>query len=113
MWLMIFLAASTPDWTGDAPAYVAAGNIISDRDLADRLQVSIGTVASWRRRLRKAHLLDWLVRPGVGRVFIISALNKVLTPEQAAIQRVAATSVQTALRSAEASATGTRAPWSN
>ncbi|PYU22169.1 MAG: hypothetical protein DMG32_18965 [Acidobacteria bacterium] len=104
VWLLAFFAAYTPaGWTGDTPAYIAQGNIISDGELADRLQISIGTLASWRRRLRKAHLLDWLVRPGVGRVYIISALNKVLPKEQVAIQEVSQ-SVQTALRSAEGNA---------
>lgn len=107
VWLLALFAAYTPaDWTGDAPAYVAGGNIIPDGELADRLQITPGTLANWRRRLRKATLLDWLVRPGVGRVYIIGALNQALPHEQAAIQRVAAKSVQTALRSTESNATG-------
>lgn len=109
VWLLIFLAAYTPEnWTGDARAYIAGGNIISDGELADRLQITLGTLASWRRRLRRAGLLDWLVRPGVGRVYIISALNQALPHEQVAIEGVVAKtkSVQTALRSAESNATG-------
>jgi hypothetical protein len=107
MWLLVFLAAYTPEgWTGDASAYIARGNIISDGELADCLQVTRGTLSRWRLRLRRAHLLDWLVRPGVGRVYIISALNKLLPQEQVAIQKVAATGVQTTLRSAEGNATG-------
>jgi hypothetical protein len=108
LWLLIFLAAYTPEnWTGDAPAYIAGGNIVSDGELADRLQITLGTLASWRRRLRRAGLLDWLVRPGVGRVYIISALNQALPYEQAAIQTfVNGKSLQTALRLAESNATG-------
>lgn len=107
VWLLILLAAYTPaDWTGDAAVYAASGNVIGDQELAEVLQVTAGIIARWRRRLRKAELLDWLVKPGIGRVFIIRALNKVLPQEQAAIQRVAATSAQTALRSAESNATG-------
>jgi hypothetical protein len=106
VWLFILLAAYTPTWTGDSAVYAAGGNVIGDPELADVLQVTPGIIARWRRRLKKAHMLDWLVRPGVGRVYIISALNKVLPQEQAAIQRVAATSTQTALRSAESNAAG-------
>jgi hypothetical protein len=104
-WLFVFLAAHTPEgWIGDAPTYVAGGNIISDAELVERMQITLGTLASWRRRLRKAHLLDWLLRLGVGRVYIIGPLNQALADEQAAIQKVAAKTVQTALRSAEGNA---------
>jgi hypothetical protein len=105
VWLLILLAAYTPaDWTGDAAVYAASGNIIGDPELAEALQVTPGIIARWRRRLRKAELLDWLVKPGIGRVFIIRALNKVLPQKQATIQTGAAKSVQTALRSAEGNA---------
>src|ERR1700730_14513693 len=95
-WLFVFLAAHTPEgWIGDAPTWVAGGNIISDGELAERLQISLGTLANWRRRLRRAGLLDWLVRLGVGRAYIIGQ-NQALPSEPAAIQRVAkAKDVQT------------------
>jgi hypothetical protein len=103
-WLFVFLAAHTPEgWIGDAPTWVAGGNIISDAELVERLQITPGTLASWRRRLRKAHLLDWLVRLGVGRAYIIGPLNQPLPQVQAEIQRGATPkSVQAAPRSTDA-----------
>lgn len=79
VWLLILLAAYTPEgWTGDSAVYAADGNVICDQELADVLQVTPGIIARWRRRLRKAELLDWLLKPGIGRVFILRAVNKVI-----------------------------------
>lgn len=100
VWLLALFAAFTPDgWTGDAPTLVAGGNIISDSELTDRLQITRGTLASWRRRLRRARLLDWLVRPGIGRAYIIGAAIQTLPRQPAALQRVAEAKSVQALRS--------------
>jgi hypothetical protein len=81
VWLLILLSAYTECWSGDSAVYAAAGNIIGDQELADALQVAPGIIARWRRRLKKAELLDWLVKPGVGRVFILRAVNTVIGPQ--------------------------------
>jgi len=79
LWLFALLAHFTPaEWTGDTSAWVASGNVISDAELAERLEVSSSAIATWRRRLHKTGLLGWLVSPGNGRAFFITAVNQVL-----------------------------------
>jgi hypothetical protein len=74
LWLLVLLAAHVPkEWDGNSTVYVGGGNVISDAELAERLQVSPLTLAGWRRRLRKAQLIDWLLKPGIGRVYLITA----------------------------------------
>jgi hypothetical protein len=105
--LALFAAYAPADWTGDVPVYVAGGNVISDGELTERLHIALGTLATYRRRLRRAHLLDWLLRPGVGRVYIIGALDQAWSREQAAIQRVAKSqAVQTGWRSTQSNTPG-------
>jgi transcriptional regulator with XRE-family HTH domain len=79
VWLLALLAYFTPaDWNGDASVYVAGGNVVTDAELAERLKVSQGTIARWRRRLRAAGVLVWLVAPGKGRAYWIADVNRVL-----------------------------------
>lgn len=73
VWLLVLLARYTPsDWDGRQPVWISGGNAIGDRELADLLGgVSVRTLATWRRRLRKAGVLRWLIAPEGGRVFIL------------------------------------------
>ena len=88
LWLLVLLAAHTPKgWEGSSSVYVADGNVISDAELAERLQVSPQTLGRWRRRLRKAQSIDWLVKPGVGRVYIITVPKHALAMEPHAESR--------------------------
>ena len=81
LWLFVLLARSVPvEWTGDAAVYVAGGKVIADAELAEHLGVSQGTIAEWRRRLRAAGLIGWLVAPGQGRAFWIAALPQAIPP---------------------------------
>lgn len=83
VWLFCLFAHFVPEnWSGNEPVVVAGGNVITDRDIAERLDVTCCTVADWRRRLRRAGLLTWLVSPGVGRVYFLQAINRLLGPEQ-------------------------------
>jgi transcriptional regulator with XRE-family HTH domain len=67
VWLLaLFVRFAPADWTGGAPAYAAGGNVVSDAQLAERLEVSQGTISQWRRRLRSAILIGWLVAPRQG-----------------------------------------------
>jgi len=43
-----------------------------------RLGVSQGTISTWRRRLRAAGVIGWLVAPGKGRAYWIADVNRVL-----------------------------------
>lgn len=103
IWLFALLTRFTPaDWTGDESAWIAAGNAISDPELSERLQVSLPTIATWRRRLHKAGLLGWLVAPGIGRVFFLTAVNQVLgaslnAPPQLAREALATPSASVAV----------------
>jgi hypothetical protein len=109
VWLLILLSAYTPEgWTGDSEVYAAGGNVIGDEELADVLQVTPGIIARWRCRLRKAELLEWLVKPGVGRVFIIRAVNTVIGPQLRA-QAQSANPVEAKKRSELEAAQG----WTN
>jgi hypothetical protein len=104
LWLFAAFACLTPaDWNGNSPMWVASGNPLADVDLAESLQVSTGTIATWRRRLRAAGLITWLVAPGCGRVFFISALNGVVenARESKSAEKPAASKTE---RVAEASA---------
>jgi hypothetical protein len=74
VWLLALLWDSMPaDWAGDTFLYVAGGNVISDAEFAERLEVSQRTIAKWRSRLRAAGMIGWLVAQGRGRVFWIAA----------------------------------------
>jgi len=78
VWLLGLLMRFTPaDWTGDAPAWVAARNVVSDAELAERLEVSQETIARWRCRLRAAGVIGWHVAPGQGRAFWVCAVNHI------------------------------------
>ena len=81
VWLLAVLVRFTPaDWKEDEPTYVAGGNVVSDADLGELLEVSTQTIATWRRRLRKTGLIGWLILPGQGRVFWVAALNHLCAP---------------------------------
>jgi hypothetical protein len=95
LWLLCLLAHYTPDdWDGTTAVYVAGGSVISDRELSERLQVSSGTVRTWRCRLRKANLLRWTVEIGVGRVFIISAVKALFVPGPSAVVEESSTPIE-------------------
>ena len=77
MWLLFLLARRTPaEWTGEGAAWVAGGNVVSDAELADRLEVSASVIAAWRLRLRRLGLVGWLVSPGKGRAFWVAGVNQ-------------------------------------
>jgi hypothetical protein len=77
VWLLALLWDSMPaDWTGDTFLSVASGNVISDAEFAERLEVSQRTIAKWRSRLPAAGVIGWLVARGQGRVFWIAAGNR-------------------------------------
>jgi hypothetical protein len=68
VWLLALLWDSMPaDWTGDTFLSVASGNVISDAEFAERLEVSQRTIAKWRSRLPAAGVIGWLVARGQGR----------------------------------------------
>jgi hypothetical protein len=49
---------------------------LTDADLAEALEVSTGTISAWRRKLRAAGFITWLVAPGGGgRVFRMAAVS--------------------------------------
>lgn len=77
IWLLAFLGLFSPDtWDGMQRVVVAGGNVISDSELADRLQVTASTISCWRRRLKRAGLLDWLVSRGNGRVLFLRGMSQ-------------------------------------
>ena len=81
LWLFAFLGQFTPaSWDGIERVVVAEGNVISDRELADRLQVTASTISSWRRRLKRAGLLDWLSERGRGRVLFLRGVSQAFAP---------------------------------
>ena len=52
-WLLVLLGWFVPqEWTGDTAVYVAGGNIITDAELAERLEVSQRTISNWRQIAR-------------------------------------------------------------
>lgn len=74
IWLYRLLVQFAPEnWTG-TPTYVAGGRIISDAELETRLDAKPRTISAWRRKLKAAGLLDWLLKPGEGRVYQIAAV---------------------------------------
>ncbi len=78
VWLLMILARCTPaTWAGDAPIYVAGGNVISDAELRAWLDVTPRTLMVWRQKLKAAGFIDWTLKPGIGRVYVIAAVNQV------------------------------------
>jgi len=56
--LLELLVEQAPvDWDGKAATGVANGNFVTDVDLAERLNVSLGTAARWRRILEAVNLI--------------------------------------------------------
>jgi hypothetical protein len=99
MWLLVLLWDSMPaGWTGDTFLYAAGGNVISDAEFAERLEVSQRTIAKWRSRLRAAGMIGWLVAQGRGRVFWIAALNQGKAGEVKAVQQKPALTIPAASR---------------
>jgi hypothetical protein len=75
LWLWELLVNLIPNtWDGKAYVFVAGGQVLSDSQLAIWLDAKVSTIAAWRRRLRAAGILDWSVKPGVGRVYVVSPL---------------------------------------
>jgi hypothetical protein len=67
------------DWDGHTSVWVACANAIPDADLAAFLDVRPAMLAVWRRTLRAVGVLDWLNRPGAGRVYVIGPVEKILS----------------------------------
>lgn len=66
-WLLVLLGWFVPqEWTGDTAVYVAGGNIITDAELAERLEVSQRTISNWRRRLRAVGVVSAPRGPRLG-----------------------------------------------
>lgn len=88
IWLLLLLLRYTPaEYSGDGSAWVSGGNVVSDSELAQRLEVSPAVVRAWRHRLRRAGLLGWLASPvpGAGRAFWVAGPNRVVSEEKQAI----------------------------
>jgi hypothetical protein len=99
VWLLALLWDSMPaNWTGDTFLYVAGGNVISDAELAERLEVSQRRIAKWRSRLRAAGMIGWLVAQGRGRVFWIAAANQGNAGELKAVEQKPALTMPAASR---------------
>ena len=77
VWLLVLFANLMPtDWAASAGARVADGTPLTDADLAEALEVSTGTISAWRRKLRAAGFITWLVAPdGGGRAFRMAAVS--------------------------------------
>lgn len=75
LWLWELMVNLVPDtWDGKSHVFVAGGQVLSDRQLAIWLDAKVSTIAAWRRRLRAVGILDWSVKPGAGRVYVVSPL---------------------------------------
>ena len=72
--LLLLMGCAPVDWNGDVPVYVDQGRLISDASLAERLNVKPRRLFAWRKKLRDAGKLDWTLKPGVGRVYVLAAL---------------------------------------
>lgn len=70
--LLVNLISGT--WDGKSYVFVAGGQVLSDVQLGIWLDAKPNTIAAWRRRLKAAGLIDWTIKPGVGRVYIASPL---------------------------------------
>lgn len=82
IWLYRLLVQFAPeDWAGDA-TYVAGGRIISDAVLGARLNAKPRTISTWRRKLKAAGMLDWLLKPGEGRVYVIASVAEESKPAE-------------------------------
>lgn len=77
VWLLVLFANFIPpDSDASVGAWVAGGTPLTDADLSQALEVSTGTISKWRRKLRKAGFITWLVAPGGGgRAFRMAALS--------------------------------------
>jgi hypothetical protein len=74
IWLFELLLSFTPaTWGRDCDLLIPG--IVSDKQLAIWLGVKLRTIETWRRRLRAAGLIDWTLRPGVGRMYALAALK--------------------------------------
>ena len=66
IWLLWWLRCTgvPEDWNGKEMAYVLDGTSIPDAQLAARLDVSVRTLAAWRRLLKKLRILFSVPGPG-------------------------------------------------
>jgi len=73
--LLLYLMGCAPvDWNGQVAVYVDDGRLISDAWLVERLKVKPRRLSAWRRKLKAAGLLDWTLKPGVGRVYVLGRM---------------------------------------
>jgi hypothetical protein len=72
--LLCLMARAPADWNGDVPVYVDGGRLISDAWLAQQLSVKPRRLSAWRKKLKAALLLDWTLKPGVGRVYVLGSM---------------------------------------
>jgi hypothetical protein len=87
IWLLILLVQHAPaDWTGNEPAWVVGGNVVSDPELMTRLGISLAALAGWRRRLRNLGLMGWLLSPGNGRAYWVAGAARVFADSEATEQ---------------------------
>ena len=75
LWFWELMVNLVPDtWDGKCHVFVAGGQVLSDRQLGIWLDAKVSTIAAWRGRLRAVGILDWSVKPGAGRVYVVSPL---------------------------------------
>jgi hypothetical protein len=101
VWLLSVCVHRSPaEWTGNESAWIAAGNPITDAQLAEWPGESARTIAEWGLRLRKLGLLGWHVVPGKGRAFWVGPVSRVLEAlceQRPAVQSTIATPVVPAI----------------
>jgi hypothetical protein len=111
VWLLVLLWLYTPEkWDGVEWAAISNGDVVSDKGLGALLDAQPVTVASWRRRLKRAGLLDWLVKPGVGRQLFVKGFHQIFGAHPAAEQPAAAAKPAAGTQ-AKAQAKPAAAPW--
>src|SRR5215469_7943966 len=78
--LLYLLVEYTPiDWADEKPVYVSGSSTVADANLAELLDISLETVARWRRILRALGLIGWLSDGPRGRVFWVAAGTRAIT----------------------------------
>ena len=72
--LLLLMGCAPAGWNGEVAVYVDGGRLISDAWLVERLEVKPQTLSAWRRKLKAAGLIDWTLKPGVGRVYVLGRM---------------------------------------
>jgi hypothetical protein len=77
VWLLEVLMNYAPaNCSGEKPFWAGDGALFSDAILEKWIGVKAKTLSKWRRKLKAAGLLDWTIKPGEGRMYLVGPIKE-------------------------------------